>query len=981
MLRMKKLRMPVKTILEMLLVVAMVTTLIVPTLSCGSGGADEEVVGVDASGGIIEGADGEAKVIIPVGAVAEEEDISVAAAEAPALTGGMATVGDAYEYGPAGKEFDRAVTVTLDYDASELPAGVTPADLLLCIVTEDGGFTPLDNIYVDTEAGTISGDTIHFSVVAVTFVEDEADLEVYPGGLNFGDVLIHTTATRTVTVANPTSSDIRITKLQVAPFAEEWADPFAGLSPAFSVAAQNQLPMTIAAGDNQEISVSFSPLLTGSYKANLLVSTADATMEIPMEGQGVLSIGLFGIVPNFHDFGGVRLAPAPADTAKSAFTVANNTDLDVTVNNVRIAPLLFSTGSFALVGPSPAGTTLKSLGGIAPLQASYTPETRNQEFGYILVQGTDTDGNPVGAVCLLQGHGISGVDIKVDPLDFGKVLVGETKTLNTTIYNTGTLDFNQTQYKTTDRAFNPAFAPNAVAPLAVGQSAPAPINFTPGKRGPYVGVVVNAAARIDKGWINSSAPVTGIGVDSYVSFSPNPVDFGIICVDETAEGPLTMTNVGDFPVKVVGVGTPKDPFSVENTPPVGTILAIGQSHTFTVKFAPTEEGIYSTGFIVMVEFDHDGKIYTDTYTVMFYGMAWECGEKKVGISVAPDIDFGDVLVGTEDEKTTTVTNDSEEVTHLFLPKGKPLVTGATYYVSGGRVFGPVAPQPVGLGAFINSEEVSVTFAPSARTTYDGTIQASGTVSGKAVSATASVTGRGVDAELTDNPSPVDFGEVCVGESKQIRVTVTNTGDFDLTVAGYEWPEDPFEVISTVPRNLALAIGESYEFNIEFTPPAEGTYNGEFVITVEFEYRGETYGGDTVGYLVGDGIICGPKPWEVYISAGSLSLITVPPCACPTWPSCGCGPGTFNFTAILWVVGDDPEPMPGATVTVQISGPGVDIEKNLTTNSQGQATTTFTGSTSGTYTVEVVDVTGEYDDREMDYYPDRNVVTEVSKSAP
>ena len=963
------------------MVMALIITLVFPALSCGSKTEVVEAVSLDFSGGIVEDADQKAKVAVPMGALTEDNEISINSTEAPVLTNGMSTLGDAYEFGPVGTTFDQAVTVTLNYEESELPAGVTSADLLLCIVTEDGSFTPLDNIRVDTEAGTISGDTTHFTVIATTFISERAALEALPSRLNFGDVLIHTTVTETVTVANPTSSDILITRLQVVPFAGEWVNSFAGLFPAFSIAGLNQLPMTVAAGDKQEISLSFSPLIAGPYQADLLVSTVDATMAIPLKGQGVLSIGLLEIVPNFHDYGAVRLEPAPADTKKATFSVINNTDLDIQINAVRVDSFPFSTGSFTLEGPSPAGTTLKSLGGVTPLQAAYTPETKNQEFGYILVQGTDADGNPVGAVCLLQGRGVSGVDLKIDPLDFGKVLVGETKTLNTTIYNTGSADFEQTGYATSDWDFWPFFPPAWIAPLAVGQSTTGAINFTPQKRGPYA-AFVQAGARIGTEWITHDAPITGIGVDSDISFVPSYCVFWGVCVGDTAEMPLTMTNVGDFDVDVVSLSYPIKIFNVVNAPPAGSTLAIGQSHTSTVQFAPTEEGVFTDTFTIKVEFKWGGNIYTDTYTIDFFGVAKDCSEKKVGISIKPDIDFGDVLVGTEEEKTTTIYNDSEEVSHLFTGKWKPWVSDATYAVEGGGgVFNPNTPTEAGFGLIFDSTEATVTFKPRERGTFDGTIKASGNVSGKAVQATASVVGRGVDAELTGDPNPVDFGEVCVGDSAQIRVTVTNTGDFALTVTDYEWPEAPFEVISTIPRTLTLAIGASYEYNIEFTPTDVGTFYGEFGITVEFEYRGETYSRQLVGDLVGDGVLCGPKPWEVYISAGSLSFITVPPCACHTWPSCGCGPGTFNFTAILWVVGDDPEPMPGASVTVHITGPGVDTTKTLTTNSQGQATTTFTGSSSGTYTIEVVDITGEYDDREMNYNPDMNEVTEVSKSAP
>ncbi|MFC1944580.1 choice-of-anchor D domain-containing protein [Chloroflexota bacterium] len=1081
---MRKPSRPLKTYLEIILAMVLLIASILPAFSCGSATEDVDTIGIDFSGGVVEDADQKAKVEVPIGAIAEGTEIGVTPTEAPVLIHGMSTLGDAYEFGPAGTTFNKAVTVTLKYEESGLPEGVTPADLLLCIVTEDGGFTPLSNIRVDTEASTISGDTTHFSVIAITYVEGESDLEVFPSRYYFGDALITTTGIGTITVANPTSNNILITSLQVVSLGGEWIDPLASLFPAFSVDNQNRLPINVAAGDKQEINVGFSPTEAGPYRADLLVSTVDTTIRIPLQGEGVLNIGLLEIAPDSHDYGTVRLEPAPADTKKAIFSVTNDTNLDIQINAVQVSTFPFSTGSFTLEGLSPAGTILRSQGGIAPLQATYTPQTENLEFGYILLQGTASNGDAAGVVCILQGRGISGVDVKIDPLDFDRVLVGETKTLNTTITNTGSADFNQTGYATSDWDFWPYFPPAWVAPLAVGQSATGAINFTPQKKGIYT-AFVRAAARIGTGWIYHDAPIKGIGIEADISFNPSPCVFRGVCVGATAEMPLKITNVGDFDWKIDTLAYPTKIFNVVNAPSVGSTLAIGQSHTCTVQFAPTEEGVFTDEFEITIEYRYDGKTYKDTWYSFFYGIALP--DQKVGISIKPDIDFGDVLVGTTEEMTTTVWNDSDSYKQLFMGISKPAVSAA-YFVEGGYgIFNPSTLFPVNpVGGFAlqpspfrDSAEVVVTFTPSERDYYTGIIRASGKVSGKDVQAMADVVGRGVAPELRFDPNQCDFGEVPVGGSKDIWVTVMNTGDFDLTIKLYEWPGAPFEGFVATPEPI-LAKYEDDIFSFEFTPPQAGTFMDTFEIVVEYEYRGETKTEIFALPLMGEGVEGGPelafdpnpcdfgevcvgesrdigvkvtntgdfdftikgymwpgapferfvatqdltlardeyktfnftftppqagtyldtfkiiveyeymgetkteifslplrgtgieciKPWDVYISALNLFFTTF----CPITP-------IYNFTGMLTVFGDDPEPMPGATITVGIYGPGINSTRTLTTNSQGQASTTFQARANGTFTIEIIDIIGEYAGRPMQYNSDKNQVTEVSKSAP
>ena len=77
---------------------------------------------------------------------------------------------------------------------------------------------------------------------------------------------------------------------------------------------------------------------------------------------------------------------------------------------------------------------------------------------------------------------------------------------------------------------------------------------------------------------------------------------------------------------------------------------------------------------------------------------------------------------------------------------------------------------------------------------------------------------------------------------------------------------------------------------------------------------------------------------------------------------------------LDIVGNDTAPMTGTTVTVQMTRPdGITEISEVTTYESGHATVEFTIFDFGTYTITVLDITGE----NMEYAPENNVESSVT----
>ena len=137
------------------------TLALITLAACGGGGDDggtappPPATGIGAAGGTV--ASGDAKVVIPAGALTTNVDVAVAktSAGAPALPSGVTSVGDTFAFTPHGTTFAKPVTITIPFDASKVPAGST-----LVVYKTNAANTGWDVMH----GATLSGNTISVNV-------------------------------------------------------------------------------------------------------------------------------------------------------------------------------------------------------------------------------------------------------------------------------------------------------------------------------------------------------------------------------------------------------------------------------------------------------------------------------------------------------------------------------------------------------------------------------------------------------------------------------------------------------------------------------------------------------------------------------------------------------------------------------------------------------------------------------------------------
>jgi hypothetical protein len=76
---------------------------------------------------------------------------------------GVTIIGTVYEFGPKSASFDPPLTLTINYDEADIPAGMPEAGLTIVIWDAESGTYKTIDCQVDTETNTVTASISHFS--------------------------------------------------------------------------------------------------------------------------------------------------------------------------------------------------------------------------------------------------------------------------------------------------------------------------------------------------------------------------------------------------------------------------------------------------------------------------------------------------------------------------------------------------------------------------------------------------------------------------------------------------------------------------------------------------------------------------------------------------------------------------------------------------------------------------------------------------
>jgi iron transport multicopper oxidase len=251
------------------------------------------------------------------------------------------------------------------------------------------------------------------------------------------------------------------------------------------------------------------------------------------------------------------------------------------------------------------------------------------------------------------------------------ILAGSTTTFPTTTVGESTertLTLTATEPLTLSKlaSSSPQFklgTPSSALPatLTTGQTVRVPITFSPTDSGP-IGATLTATTSTEAA---VSFGLSGVGqaASAKLEASPPVVTFPGTAVGERVSATAIFRNVGGAPLKITQVKLPEAPFGAEDAPIPGSELAPGQSVLVTVTFEPTLAGAFNSE----IGLDTTG----DDEAVGLSGSAGAPGALAIANEA---IEYGQVLVGSSESRSFTITNTGG--TAVELTKSKPPIGGA-----------------------------------------------------------------------------------------------------------------------------------------------------------------------------------------------------------------------------------------------------------------------------------------------------------------
>src|SRR5215469_6420193 len=565
----------------------------------------------------------------------------------------------------------------------------------------------------------------------------------------------------------------------------------AGQSATFTVAASGTAPLSY---QWQKNGANISGATSSSY------STAATTTSDNGSTYDVVVSNSAGTVTSNVATLTVNAAPAPAiQVSSSSFNFGNDvvgttTSQTLTITNTGTAALNITQINKTGAAFSASGFTLPlnlSAGQLANITVAFLPTAVGAASGSLsIVSNAPTSPTSVS----LSGTGVAGtLTLGVTPtsLAFGNVNVSGTSTPQTvTVTNTGNAQVSISSVATSQPFAVSGFSGSVT--LNPNQSLPLTVVFAP----------------------TSAVSSTGaLTITSTASSSPNSVS-------------LTGTGVAQPAVPTI------------TSQPVNQTVTAGQSATFTVAASGTAplsyqwqknganiSGATSSSYSTAATTTSDNG---STYDVVVSNSAGTVTSNvaTLTVSAAPapaiqvsssSLNFGNDVVGTATSQTLTITNTGTAALNITQINK----TGAAFSASGFTL-----PLNLSAGQLAN---ITVAFLPTAVGAASGSLSIVSNAPTSPTSIPLSGTGVAATYSLVASPTSLNFGNVNDGSSSTLGVTLTNSGNSNVTISSVTLSGAGFSA-SGVSAGTILTPNQTATLNVLFAPTAAGSVSGSVTVT-------------------------------------------------------------------------------------------------------------------------------------------------------
>lgn len=555
----------------------------------------------------------------------------------------------------------------------------------------------------------------------------------------------------------------------------------------------------------------------------------------------------------------VQFAPiAPGKTALVSLQVKNAGDLDLHLGGdpqiqetdgdgltEYSMPVVFARDCTG--GDRAAATRLTIVpGDCAEVVLRYAPQNTDGDTANLIFQSDDpqtpTLTVPVGLgqpshlqVCTVNDSGGDGTcdtpATQPPTVDFGVVAQGGSKRLKVRLKNPGAVPLTQLQVFDPAGPMGAEFQRSANAPVSIdaGGSVDITVLFTPAGSGARLGTMeVDSSDPLRP---SVQIPLRGVQEGPALCADPSPLDFGKGSVGTPIDKTLTLSSCGSVAVHLQPVvfDALSPPTFTSTSLPAAQTLQPGDKISFTVRFTPDDSSDQNGA----VKVPNDGQ---PGQYVPLHGTAVFPPVCRLEASAA-SVDFGQVVRGQSALRPVTVANRGQADCSVSAVK---ISAGATWF---SVITPPTSAVVMHPGDAFTQTVAYNPPAGDANATDSGTLEFDSNDPQHAA----------LPVQLTGTPvaSPVckvtivpekfgfggftgrvlQFGNVPVGHSKTLPITITNVGSANCSIGGAKFVNGLTSIGGTIcfggtscgdykissPAASSLPPGQSTAYAITFSP--------------------------------------------------------------------------------------------------------------------------------------------------------------------